>query len=373
MKKYSILLYGMLLLNACNTKTETPTTTNEIQNSISLTDQQLKNIDLEIVNLQQGAIPNTIRLNARTESRPEDRVSISNIMGGFIKSIQVLPGELVTKGQVLAILEDPSYIQLQEDYLSTKALLVQATSDFNRQKELNDSQAASTKVLEQARTEMQLLQIKKRAIEEKLQLINIVPSSVQIQTIKRNLALIAPISGIVNEVFSNKGQYVSGSQPILEIIQTNMPLLNIKAFEDNLQFLKIGQELEAYTNQNPTQKIIAKIISITQHVNEDGTVDVLAQIAKNNSMRFTTNMYFNVDLTYESTTANTLPIASIVQFEGKNYVFEASKNNTFIWKEVKTGSQTNTYIQILTPLDTSKKYVGTGAYGLLMAMKNNPE
>lgn len=377
MKKYLLISVSVLLLSACTSKKEEEVqevkSTETVSSKITLTNEQVKNIDLEIVSIEQGAMPSTMRLNARTEVMPQDQISVSNMMGGFVKSIHVLPGASVKKGQVLAVLEDPAYVQLQEDYLTTKALLTKASADYTRQKELNDSQAASTKVMEEARTEMNLLQIKKRALEEKLQLIYISPSQVSMNSIRRNLSVVAPVSGVVNEVFANRGQYVSGSQPILEMIQSGTPLLNIKAFENNLQYIRVGQELQAFTNQSIDEKITAKIVSIAQHVNEDGSVDVLAQITNSNGMRFTSNMYFNVELTYESNAVMQLPEASVVHFEGKDYVYEQMGKNTFEWKAVKIGGKANGKVEIISPMDTSKQYVGKGAYGLLMAMKNSPE
>lgn len=377
MKKYIGILFIFIVLSSCTNKTENQKEETKIENKapnqITLTDAQLKNIDLKMVSIEKGNMPTTIRLNARSTTTPQDQISITNMLGGFIKSIPVLPGNSVKKGQVVAVLEDPSYVQLQEDYLTTKALIIKANADYNRQKELNDAQAASTKVLEEAKAELNLLQIKKRALEEKLRLIEINPNQVSLRNIKRSLAITAPTSGIVTEIFANRGKYVASSEPILEIIQTGTPMLNIKAFENNLPNLKIGQELEAFTNTNAKEKVIAKIVSISQHVNTDGSVDVLAKIINPNQMKFTTNMYFNVDLISESNSADLLPEDSVIHFEGNDYVFEVISKNNFQLIPVKIGTNANGTIQITSKLNATKQYVGKGAYAILMAMKNSPE
>lgn len=377
MKKYIGILLSLIVLSSCTNKTENQTEEtkieNKVQNQITLSDTQLQNIDLLITRVEKGIMPTTIRLNARTATTPQDQISITNMLGGFVKSIPVLPGNLVKKGQIVAILEDPSYVQLQEDYLTTKALITKANADYLRQKELNEAQAASTKVLEEAKAELNLLQIKKRALEEKLKLIDINPNQVSLTNLKRSLSITAPTSGIVTEIYVNRGKYVSSSEPILEIIQTGAPMLNIKAFENSLALLKIGQELEAYTNTNVDEKITAKIVSISQHINTDGSVDVLAKIVNPNQMKFTTNMHFNVELTSESNSADLLPEASVIHFEGNDYVFEMKSKNNFQLIPVKIGTKSNGKIQITSQLDTSKQYVGKGAYAILMAMKNSPE
>lgn len=380
MKKYIGILVGILTFSSCSQKTEAPAaiekseniTISKIENSITLTDAQQKNIEIEVVNLEQGTIPITMRLSARTTTTPQDKISVTSMLGGFVNSISVLPGNKVKKGQTIAVLEDPAFVQLQEDYLTTKTLITKANSDYNRQKELNESQAASTKVLEEAKAELSLLQIKKRALEEKLKLININPANVNLTNIRRNLAITAPSSGIVNAVFVNRGQYVSSSEALLEIIQTDTPMLSIKAFENDLPFLKVGQELEAFSNAKTNEKITAKIVAIPQSINPDGSIDILAKITNSNNI-YTANMYFNVELITETNSANVLPKDALVHHNGQDFIIEEKAPNNYESIAVKVGNTTNEKIQIISEIDQNKKYVGKGAYAILMALKNSPE
>ena len=61
----------------------------------------------------------------------------------------------ISKGEVIAVMEDPQYIQLQQDYLTAKAQFAYNESEYLRQKELNESKAASDKVFEQAKATYQ--------------------------------------------------------------------------------------------------------------------------------------------------------------------------------------------------------------------------
>ena len=69
-----------------------------------------------------------------------------------------------------------------------------------------------------------------------------------------------------------------------------------------------------------------------------------------------------------------LPEASVVSFEGKEYVFEILDASTFKILEVQIGSSGNGWVEItnVTALQT-KKIANQGAYTLLMALKNKPE
>ena len=376
MKKYIVILCSSVFLMSCNKEEAKVEDTEQVVTETSilkLTDKQLKNFVIDKASFQNHNLPTTIRLNAKTEVTPQNTVSITNPFGGYVKRISLIPGTYVKKGQVVVVLEDPQYIQMQEDYLTTKALLEQANADYIRQKDLNADKTASDKVMQQAKATQQTLLVKKRSLEEKLKLMNINPSTVSLSNIRRTINVYAPISGMVSEVFANSGQYISPADAMLEIINPNTSLLNVKVFEKDLNRIQIGQYLKAYTNANNDQQLTAQISSISNQVNEDGTVDVFARITNTNGIRLTANMYFNVDLEVNSVAANALPEEAIVHFEEKDYVFEVQNKNQFKLIPVQIGISGNKMVEIKSPANSGKVYVTKGAYNLLTAMKNSGE
>ena len=376
MKKYILLVLATIAVVSCKkeeTKQEETKTVKQESSILSLTDAQLKNFTIDTVSFQNTHLPTTIRLNAKTAVTPENTISITNAFGGYVKHISLIPGNYVNKGQVVVVLEDPQYIQMQEDYLTTKALLEQASQDYVRQRDLNAEQAASDKVMQQAKATRQSLMVKKSSLEQKLRLMNINPGSVSLNNIKRTINVYAPISGMVSQVFANTGQYISSADAMLEIINPDRSLLNVKVFEKDLGNVQIGQNLTAFTNANPDQKLDAKITAISNQVNQDGTVDVFAKIINTNGVKLTANMYFNIELQINSLNANVLPEDAVVHFEGKDYVFERQTKNKFKLTEVEIGTSSNKMIEIKSPSNTGKVYISKGAYNLLTAMKNSGE
>ncbi|WP_314242428.1 efflux RND transporter periplasmic adaptor subunit [Empedobacter tilapiae] len=376
MKKYILILCTIFTVVSCskeNTKQEEQKQEIVSTSILKLTDAQLNNFEIDTASFQNQNLPTTIRLNAKTAVTPENTISITNAFGGYVKRIALIPGNYVSKGQVLVVLEDPQYIQMQEDYLTTKALLEQANADYTRQKDLNAEQAASDKVMQQAKATRQSLMVKKSSLEQKLRLMNINPATVSLNNIKRTINVYSPISGMVSQVFANTGQYVSSADAMLEIINPDRSLLNIKVFEKDLGNIQINQPLIAYTNAKPDQKLNAQITAISNQVNEDGTVDVFAKITNTNGTRLTANMYFNIELQVNSLNANVLPEEAVVHFEGKDYAFEQQNKNQFRLTPVEIGASVNKYIEIKSPQNTGKIYVTKGAYNLLNALKNNEE
>eukprot|EP01034_Spumella_vulgaris_P006429 gene6429-8185_t len=80
-------------------------------------------------------------------------VSISVPLGGYLKTTSLLPGTHVNKGQILAVMEDQQYIQLQQDYLTGKTRIVYLENEYLRQKELNATKSASDKIYQQAESD----------------------------------------------------------------------------------------------------------------------------------------------------------------------------------------------------------------------------
>ena len=165
MKAFTFFIMASLLM-ACNSKgkqdtnekqdttnkTEgaAPVAANKDQNKVQLTDAQMKNAVIETGHLEKKNISSVLKLNGSIDVPPQNMVSVSVPLGGYLKSTQLLPGMHIARGATIAVMEDQQYIQLQQDYLTAKAKLLYAEQEYNRQRDLNQSKASSDKVYQQA-------------------------------------------------------------------------------------------------------------------------------------------------------------------------------------------------------------------------------
>ena len=372
----TLLLFLICTLIAC---TEKPTTTIETKeknssNTVVLTEAQAKSTAIETFEIQQQSITSTLKLYGKTEVPPQNLVSVTSALGGYVKSIRLLQGQRFKKGQVLAILEDNQFIQLQEDYLSAKANLAMAEAEYLRQKELNQNKASSDKNFQQATTGYRTLQISKKALEEKLRLININPNTLTLDKITRTISLYAPFDGVVGEVFVNTGKYAAPSDVLFELVNPRDFLLNLKVFEKDLAKISIGQQVQASSNTNPDELFLCEIVSIGRSVNTDGSSDVYARIKDQRGIDLSAGMYVNAEVGVINKNAWVLPQEAIVGFEGKNYIFERLQNHTYRMLPVEITTTEKEWVEIKNSSSLqNKKLVRKGAYSLLMALKNKPE
>jgi cobalt-zinc-cadmium efflux system membrane fusion protein len=383
MKNILITIISVLFLSSCgNKKTESETAdsseseqakqTPTIENTTSLTDAQIKNAGIQTGKIEQKEISSTLQLNGKIDVPPQNLVSISVPMGGYLKSTKLLEGMFVSKGQVLCVVEDQQYIQLQEDYLLAKAKIGYAKAEFERQKELNQSKASSDKVYQQAQSEYNSLSVMIQSYGEKLKFAGINPNSVTPKTISKSINIYSPISGYVSKVNVNIGKYVNPSDVLFEIVNPSDVHLALTVFEKDINKLAIGQSLLAYTNTNPEKKYPCKIILIGKDFTENRSTEIRCHFTNYNKALLP-GMYMNAAIELKSQQSNVLPSEAIVNFENKNYVFVTKRNNQFEMKEVTTGNSENGYTEIISNELKGTVIVIKGAYSILMKIKNVEE
>jgi cobalt-zinc-cadmium efflux system membrane fusion protein len=377
MKHQIITLLLIILLAACgNSKQEettAPASGNE--NMVTLSEAQVKNAGIATGKIEQKEISSILKVNGKVDVPPQNMVSISVPLGGYLKTTQLLPGMHVNKGDVIAVMEDQQYIQLQQDYLTAKAKIVFLENEYLRQKELNQSQASSDKVYQQAEADYRSQRILITSLAEKLKLAGINVNNISETNISRSVNIHSPINGYVSKVNVNIGKYVSSTEVLFELINPVDIHLALKVFEKNLDKLFIGQKLIAYTNNNPEKKYHCEIILIGKDLSAEGNTEVHCHFEEYDKT-LVPGTYMNAEIEVRNNKAFALPSDAIVRFEGKQFVYKARGNNQFEMMEVTVGESENGFTEIIfrgTGDISQADFVIKGAYSLLMTMKNKAE
>ena len=376
MKNIILIINIALLLNSCGNDNKQSDAENEQptqENTLSLTDEQYKNAAIEIGKIFTSNISSVLKLNGKIDVPPQSLVSVSVPLGGYLKSTKLLPGMHIRKGDPLAVMEDIQYIQLQQDYLTAKAQLSLTESEYNRQKELNQSKATSDKVFEQVRTNYQTQLVLLKSLEEKLKLIGLNPQRISAGTISKSINIYSPISGFVSAVNVNIGKYVTPSDILFELVNPNDIHLNLTVFEKDINKLAVGQKLLAYSNSHPQTKYPLEVILISKNISGQNAAEVHCQF-KQYDNGLLPGMFMNAEIEVSTHNANVLPEEAIVRFENKHYVFVEKGKQTFEMKEVQTGNAENNLVEIINAEQfDNENIVVKNAYTLLMALKNESE
>jgi membrane fusion protein, heavy metal efflux system len=373
----NLIIYSVLLLfTACGIKSpteEVEAETENNQNILNLSEAQYKSSGILFGKLESKSIASKLRASGTIDVPPQNMLSVSMPLGGYLKSTKLIPGMRIRKGETIAIMEDQQYIQLQEEYLSTKSKLIFSNAELERQRELNQSKASSDKIYQKAQMDNSMLNINLNSLAQKLRMININPNNITETTISRTVPILSPINGIVSKVNVNIGRFVNPSDILFEIIDPSDIHLNLKIFEKDLDKLAKGQKLIAFTNNQPDKKYPCEISLIGGDLSEERTAEVHCHF-ENFDKSLVPGMYMNAEIEIKSHETMAIPEDAIVSFEGLNYLFIKKADKEFEMKAVETGVKENKYIEVINSASfTDKEIVIKGAYTLLMSLKNKSE
>jgi cobalt-zinc-cadmium efflux system membrane fusion protein len=370
---YVVLILALTI--ACQSKKEEATTETVVkENVVELTKNQLDNSKIKIGTLTNTSLSSTIKVNGKITLAPNAMASVSMPLGGYIKTIKVMPGMLIGKGQVLAVIEDQSYVQIQQDYLTTKQQLAYASKDFARQKELNSSQAVSEKNFQLAESEFAKQKITLKSLEEKLKLIHINPASLTANNISKSVNIYAPISGMITKIDANIGKYVNATDMLFQIMDNQSMYAKLNVFEKDAANLAIGQKIKVYTNTQPDVFYETKIEFVNKSYSDENAIEVYAKIY-NTTKKLIPGNYINASIQVDNNNAFVLSNDAIVDFEDKKFVFVQDANkNSFSMQEVQIGIVTDKVSEIRNyEALQNKSVVISDAYTLLMVLKNKEE
>ena len=376
MKSLSFLLTATVLLFACSTKVDkenaTTTDTTAASNNVTLTKAQLALAKISTGSLTATQMHKTIKVNGFVDVPPQNMLSVSIPMGGYVKKANLIPGEKVSKGSVLAVLEDASYISLQQDYLTAKSKLVFLEADYNRQKALNTSKSTSDRQFQLATTDFETQQYLVKSLSEKLQLMGIVPAQLNANNISKSISFRSPISGYVTKVNVNAGKYVAPTDVLFEIMDPSDLHARLIVFENDATAIKKGNKVTFSVNNKPLEKYKAEVHVVTPNIENERTTEVHCDIVGSNT-GLIPGTFINAEIELNNITVHALPSAAIVKWQNKPFVFVENATGTYTMVPVVVGLESKGMVELVSGVTASDKVVIANAYTLLMKLKNSGE
>lgn len=375
MKSSYLLIIAVCFLLACSSaenkqeeKEQTPV------NHVTLTAEQKKSADIQTGNFEEKFMDALLKVNGVVDVPPQNIVSISFPSGGYLKSTGLLPGMHVRKGESIAVIEDQSLIQLQQDYLVTKAKLKYAQLDFERQKSLNETKAAADKVVQQSEAEFSSLSVLLRSLSEKLKLVGIDPSRLDENNISRAVSIRSPINGYVSKVNVNIGKYVQPADVLFELINPQDIHAALTVFEKDINLLKKGQPVSISFVNDTSTTYPAEILLITQNVDENRSGTVHCHFEKM-PQPLRPGMFINAEIQVAGKKVVAVPEDAVVRFESKEYIFIVEGKDNYVLTPVQTGMRSKGMIEIIDGSNDlfKKQFVTRNAFTLLSKMKNVAE
>lgn len=235
--------------------------------------------------------PNQVSFNGRIVLPPQRQATIALTMGGVVKNTSLLPGTICIQNAVIATLENPEFITLQQTYLDSHAQTEYLQAEFERQKNLSAEQAASQKKYQQSKADYLSMKSRQDAAAAQLSLLGISPETLLKDGIQPLLEVRTPISGYAANVAMNVGKYINPGEALCEIIDKSTPILCLTTYEKDLADMQTGSPVQFRVNGMGKQTFHGTVVSIGQKVDETNrSLEVYASIKETNP-QFRPGMY----------------------------------------------------------------------------------
>ena len=299
MKSYFVYLTAALMMAACsggNSSDVDSQTSDSVDKSDSV---EIKaNADSVGIDGVSSAtnVANSPTFNGVIMVSPQQNATVSLTMGGKVHSLKVMPGQAVARGQVIASIDNPEYIDLQQTYLDAFAQTEYLEKEYKRQSDLSANDASSQKKMQQSKAEYLSMHSRLSAAASRLKTLGVNPASVKFNGIQPYLLVKAPINGFVTNLNVNLGKYLDAGEPICDVINKSQPLIQLTVYERELNLMRVGRPVEFRVNGMGKKTFNAQIVSIDQSVDaKDYSIKVYAKVMASNS-NFRPGMYIRAKL-----------------------------------------------------------------------------
>jgi RND family efflux transporter MFP subunit len=333
--KHLFFLFTLTLVLSCGTSEKESQSLTELKTKKAALKEQMNQIgsELKAVEMAISELDTLKKLMSVTSIKPEIKdfnhyievqgvvkadqtIDLHTEMGGTVTAILVKEGQKVSKGQLLATLDsdviDNSVLQLDTQ-------LALATTTFERQARLWKQNIGS---------EIQYLQAKaqKESLENNVK-------SLRAQA--RKMKLIAPFSGVIDQIYTKTGELSSPQKPFLKLVNLNTVYVESEVTETYLKSIK--KDTKALLNFNSIGTAMeASISQVGNFINPSNRSFKIRIDLKNSNNELKANLL--ADIKINDFQANGIVIPSrLVQKDRDNntfvYTIEPKENNH---KVVKT-------------------------------------
>lgn len=283
---------------------------------VELNEAQFKASSIELGTFSMKNLSEVVSANGYTKLPPQNQADVSVHMTGIVKSINVIEGQYVRKGQVLATLESPEFAQLQEAYLTSKSNLEFLKLEFERQKILSEENVNSKKVFQRTKSDYEIEKSRLASLDRQLTVLNLSKKSAT-----SVMSLTSPLTGYITEVNVKLASNAEVGKPLFTVVDNSKLHVDLLVYEKDLQKVKEGQNIRFVLTNQDNKEIVGKVFNVSKSFeNDTKSVAVHAEIL-NPTKALIPGMYVNALIDVGSRQVQALPTDAIIRADGREYIF----------------------------------------------------
>ncbi|HMJ51382.1 MAG TPA: efflux RND transporter periplasmic adaptor subunit [Polyangiaceae bacterium] len=309
----------------------------------------------------------TLTLPGEIAADPDKSARVSVLVPGRLMRVDFKEGSVVRKGQVLVTIRIPEIGKVRSAYKATIAKAAAARANADRVKILADKGLGSAQEAHAARAEAESLEAEAKGLADQLGALGM-----SVQSAGSELAVRAPVNGIVVSRDAIVGQPVTADETIAAIADLSEVLFLGRVFEMDLGRLQTGARAEVQLNAYPKERFAGVIEYLGRQIDPVArTVTARIRLTNRNDL-----LRIGLFGTAQVSTAEeqrrgpvlVVPRTALTEIGGKSFVFVRHADDDFEIHEVVLGESALGKVEIVSGLREGEQVVVDGVFTLKSAV-----
>lgn len=335
----------------------------QIEARLEMTDEMLKTIGVEIQTAGPAAIKSTLKLPGEIVFNPDRIVQVVPRLPGVVVVVNYEPGQVVQKGDVLAVIESQMLADLHSQYLAAQRRLALARTVYEREKQLWEEKISAKQDYLAAQLALNEAEIASALSSEKLRALGVRPESgLQAKDLTR-YEIRAPISGLIIARAVALGAALKDDVTIFTVADMSTVWTAVTVYPKDLNVVKVGQKasVKATAFNVEGEGVVTYITTLIGGQTRTATARV---ILDNQDGRWHPGMFVNVELVSDEIEVPVAVSAQAIQtFRDWTVVF-GRYGDYFEARPLGLGRSDGKMVEVLKGLAAGEQYAAGNSFAI---------
>ncbi len=319
---------------------------------------------IETTKMVTGKFNQSTQALGTVVASPQGSAVIQSPQTGKLISIRVNPGQSVSAGQVVAVVE-------QTIDAGTQSTIIAQNSDWKAKRNEVEAQYEAARIQYNRLKSIEDIAAKKDITEAKARLQQaeknrILYQNIPLQKVQaaKYFNLTSPISGVVGNYNYAVGSFINSGETLLEVTNLNKVFVEAQLFTNDVAQLSAVEKITANSNiLNDSTSFALKLITTAQSVNGDNQSQKVIFEIVNPAAKF--KIGENIKINIYSKTASqqvVVPTNAVADVNGKPAVFIKDKAELYSISFISEGSSNKQFTTIIKGVEEGERVVTGNVY-----------
>lgn len=323
---------------------------------------------IQVTEVASQLISDTLRAAGQIDFDEQALTRIGSSVTGRVTQIQATLGQIVDKGDTLALINSSELSGAQLAYLKARSERELHRRNLGRAQTLFDADVISAAELQRRENEYEIASAETRAAQDQLRVLGVSVISIErlaaTGAIDSVAGVVASIKGVVVERKIAAGQVVQPSDVLFAVADLSRVWAVAQVPEQQISQVKVGQSVSIEVPALGNEKLEGKLIYVGQTVNPESRTVLVRTALDNKGGRLKPSML--ASMLIESTPVKRLvvPITAVVRQDDADHVFVEEADKRYRLTPVTLAAEHSGQRVVLDGLKPGMRIVSEGAFHL---------